>query len=52
MLRLYDMNTISEVKRIQGEQNGDLTIVRKGASLFTDDLEIEDALEDINKNRE
>ncbi|MBO0438871.1 hypothetical protein DOK67_0002107 [Enterococcus sp. DIV0212c] len=57
MLRLHDVNTITEVKRVQLEQNGDLTIVRKGDPnrglyLITDGLVIEDALEDINKNKE
>ncbi|EOH98925.1 hypothetical protein UAY_02194 [Enterococcus moraviensis ATCC BAA-383] len=56
MLRLHDINTITEVKRVQLEQNGDLTIVRKGDPnrglyLITDGLIIEDALEDINKDK-
>ncbi|MDA9472626.1 DUF421 domain-containing protein [Enterococcus sp. 5H] len=56
MLRLHDVNTIAEVKRVQLEQNGDLTIVRKGDPnrglyLITDGSVIEDALEDIGKDR-
>lgn len=57
MLRLHDINTIGEVKRVQLEQNGDLTIVRKGDPnrglyLIADGLVIEDALEDIGKDKE
>lgn len=57
MLRLHEINTIKEIKRVQLEPNGDLTIVRKGDPnrglyLITDGSIIEDALEDIGKDKE